>query len=185
MVFELLQQALRMTGRVLHFSHSVHLDVECQGGGDVGSLTLGCSATPIRCKRWRLSTKTFVIHPVRTTTPSSSPLPPSSYLNPPTSTPLLHIPHTHHHHHHHYHHRHRPSLPFLSPLTSPSLSTHTDTHTDTQRYTQRHTQDPTRPHKTRQDQTRHLTGRAHTHIFLVGRVTFLSCALCMAQDVLG
>ena len=26
---------------------------------------------------------------------------------------------------------------------------------------------------------------AHTHIFLVERVTFYSCALCMAQDILG
>ena len=31
--------------------------------------------------------------------------------------------------------------------------------------------------------TVHLTGRAHTHICLVERVTFHSCALCMAQDV--
>ena len=29
----------------------------------------------------------------------------------------------------------------------------------------------------------HLTRRAHTHIFLVDRVAFHSCALCMAQDV--
>ena len=33
--------------------------------------------------------------------------------------------------------------------------------------------------------TEHLTERAHTHIFLVERVTFHSCALCMAQDVFG
>ena len=32
-----------------HFSASVHLDVEAQGGGDARSLTPGCSATPIRC----------------------------------------------------------------------------------------------------------------------------------------
>ena len=32
-----------------HFSASVHLDVEAQGGGDAGSLTPRCSATPIRC----------------------------------------------------------------------------------------------------------------------------------------
>ena len=35
-----------------HFSASVHLDVEAQGsggGGDSGSLTPRCSATPIRC----------------------------------------------------------------------------------------------------------------------------------------
>ena len=32
-----------------HFSASVHLYVEAQGGGDGGSLTLWCSATPIRC----------------------------------------------------------------------------------------------------------------------------------------
>ena len=39
-----------------HFSVSVHLDVEAQGGGDAGSLTPRCSATPIRCNRavvWR------------------------------------------------------------------------------------------------------------------------------------
>ena len=37
-----------------HFSASVHLDVEAQGsggGGDAGSLTPRCSATPIRCIR--------------------------------------------------------------------------------------------------------------------------------------
>ena len=32
-----------------HFSASVHLDVEAQGGGDAGSLTLRRSVTPIRC----------------------------------------------------------------------------------------------------------------------------------------
>ena len=34
---------------LLHFSASVRLDVEAQGGGDAGSLTPRCSATPIRC----------------------------------------------------------------------------------------------------------------------------------------
>ena len=53
---------------LMHFLHSVQGDVECQGGGDAGSLTPRCSATPIRCMRWRLSTETFVIHLVRTTT---------------------------------------------------------------------------------------------------------------------
>ena len=32
-----------------HFSASVHLDVEAQGGGDAGSLTPGRSVTPIWC----------------------------------------------------------------------------------------------------------------------------------------
>ena len=37
-----------------HFSTSVHLDVEVQGGGDAGSLTPRCSATPIWCTLvWR------------------------------------------------------------------------------------------------------------------------------------
>ena len=34
-----------------HFSASVHLDVEAQGGGDAASLTPGRSATPSRCMR--------------------------------------------------------------------------------------------------------------------------------------
>ena len=32
-----------------HFSVSVHLDVEAQGGGDAGSLTPNRSVTPLRC----------------------------------------------------------------------------------------------------------------------------------------
>ena len=42
-----------------------------RGGGDAGSLTPRCSATPIRCMRWRVSTVTCVIHLVRTTTTTS------------------------------------------------------------------------------------------------------------------
>ena len=57
--------------RGLHFSHYVHLDVECQGGGDAGSLTLRRSVTPIWCMRWRSSTDKFVMHLVRTTTTTS------------------------------------------------------------------------------------------------------------------
>ena len=39
----------RFAAVLQHFSASVHLDVEAQGGGDAGSLTPRCSATPIRC----------------------------------------------------------------------------------------------------------------------------------------
>ena len=39
--------------------------------------------------------------------------------------------------------------------------------------------------KRRRVWTAHMTGRAHTHIFLVERVTFHSCALRMAQDAQG
>ena len=99
-----------------HFSASVHLDVETQGGGDAGSLTPGRSVTPIRCNYWRVSTKTFVKSSVRTTTtspppssPSSPPLPhpkkkkthtpPPPHPTPPHPTPPPSpLTHTHHHH---------------------------------------------------------------------------------------
>ena len=54
--------AMRGIAAVLqHFSASVLLDVEAQGGGDAGSLTARCCATPNRCNRWRHWRNTCVI----------------------------------------------------------------------------------------------------------------------------
>ena len=69
-----------------HFSASVHLDVEAQGGGDAVSLTLGRSATPIRCNYWRVSTKTCVKSSVRTTTYHNVPQRTTTYHNVPQHT---------------------------------------------------------------------------------------------------
>ena len=103
-----------------HFSHSVRMDVSAhssaqpsvmessslsraRGGGDAGSQTPGCSATPVRCMRWRSWINIFVIHtvPTPTTTPTHTPLllsPPSSRPtrthNQPTNQPTNH-PHLH------------------------------------------------------------------------------------------
>ena len=39
----------RFAEAMQHFSDSVQLDVESQGGGDAGSLTPRCSVTPLGC----------------------------------------------------------------------------------------------------------------------------------------
>ena len=70
------------------------------GGGDAGSPTPRCSVTPISCMRWRLSTETFVIHLVRTTTTTTTTTPhtpkphtPPHPTTPPPPTPLHPSPH--------------------------------------------------------------------------------------------
>ena len=69
--------ALRPAGRECpFFSPRRRRVLRCRGlgvAGDAGSQTPRCSVTPIRCMRWRLSTETFVIHLVRTTTTTTTP----------------------------------------------------------------------------------------------------------------
>ena len=97
---------------IRHFSHSVHLDVECQGGGDAGSLTPRCSANRTWCtvqgyrQRHRYYTTPTTL-PLSLLSSSLPPPPPSLSPSPPALLPpslpppplLLHT-HTHTHHHH-------------------------------------------------------------------------------------
>ena len=75
-----------------HFSASVHLDVEAQGGGDARSLTPRRSVTPTRRIYWRVSTKTCVKSSVRTTTTPLHPTLPHHNTHHTTTSPPTHPP---------------------------------------------------------------------------------------------